>query len=120
MKIARYLHTAILVSDIAAAENFYGDILGLEKVDRSLKYPGVWYQIGEFQLHLIEDKRMKSELQNTTKWGRNPHVALGVDDLQAIQERIQINNLSLQMSASGRSAFFVQDPDGNVVEISQI
>ncbi|EAM49881.1 conserved hypothetical protein [Crocosphaera watsonii WH 8501] len=46
MTIIQCLHTAILVSDLEKAEHFYGDILGLEKVDRPLKYPGVWYQIG--------------------------------------------------------------------------
>jgi glyoxylase I family protein len=39
MKITQYLHTAILVSDLSKAENFYGQVLGLTRVDRVLKYP---------------------------------------------------------------------------------
>ena len=53
MQISQCLHTAILVSDLAKAEHFYSNIIGLSKVDRTLKYPGIWYQIDQYQLHLM-------------------------------------------------------------------
>ncbi|HEY9300821.1 MAG TPA: VOC family protein, partial [Phormidium sp.] len=53
MQITQCLHAAILVSDLERAEQFYGNVLGLSKVDRVLKFPGAWYQVGEFQIHLI-------------------------------------------------------------------
>ncbi|MFO5491417.1 MAG: glyoxalase, partial [Cuspidothrix sp.] len=42
MQILESLHTAILISDLERSEHFYGQILGLQKVERPLKYPGVW------------------------------------------------------------------------------
>ncbi|MFW6359339.1 MAG: VOC family protein [Chroococcales cyanobacterium] len=119
MLITQCLHTAILVSDVANAEHFYSQVLGLPKIDRILKYPGIWYQIGDYQLHLIEDKSLSNSLQNPEKWGRNPHIAFAVSNLEKAKQQLEANGYSFQMSASGRAALFTQDPDGNVIEISQ-
>jgi len=119
MQITRCLHTAILVSNLNQAEHFYSKILGLEKIDRILKYPGVWYQIGDYQIHLIVDENLTRMLPNTQKWGRNPHFAIAVDNLGEATARLQSSGYPIQMSASGRAALFTQDPDGNIIEISQ-
>ncbi|MBW4648581.1 MAG: VOC family protein [Kastovskya adunca ATA6-11-RM4] len=119
MEITQCLHTAILVSDLERSENFYGNVLGLEKIDRSLKYPGTWYQISQFQLHLILHPGLAVERHNE-KWGRNPHFALGVTNLDAAKEKLLANNCPVQMSASGRAALFTQDPDSNIVELTQV
>lgn len=114
------LHTAILVSNLERSRQFYSEILGLQPVDRVLKYPGLWYQIGPYQLHLIVDEQAPSGLHNPEKWGRNRHVALGVADVDAAAQYLEQQGYPVQRSASGRSALFVQDPDGNVVELSQV
>jgi catechol 2,3-dioxygenase-like lactoylglutathione lyase family enzyme len=119
MQITHCLHAAVLVSDLEKAEHFYSNILGLSKVDRSLKYPGAWYQVGEFQIHLIADSSIQPKLQNPEKWGRNPHVALSVADLEAAKIQLSAHGCEMQMSASGRAALFTQDPDGNIIELSQ-
>jgi len=120
MQITQCLHTAILISNLEDAEHFYGNILGLSKVERSLKYPGVWYQIGEVQLHLIVDTSLSTHRQNPEKWGRNPHVAFSVANLEDTKTKLLANNCPIQMSASGRAALFTQDPDGNIIELSQV
>lgn len=120
MKISQYLHTAILVSDLSKAEHFYGEILGLSKVERSLKYQGIWYQLGSYQIHLIVEDNFKNQLFNNNKIGRNPHLALGVDDLELAQKRLESYGYSISLSASGRKALFTQDPDGNIIEIQEI
>ena len=120
MQIIQCLHTAILVSDIAQAEHFYSNVLGLSKVDRSLKYPGAWYQIGEFQIHLIVAPSVPSAPQNPEKWGRNPHIALAITDLNAAKNQLIAHNCPIQMSASGRTALFTQDPDNNIIELTQL
>ena len=119
MQITHCLHAAVLVSDLEKAEHFYSNILGLSKVDRSLKYPGAWYQVGEFQIHLIADSSIQPKLQNPEKWGRNPHVALSVADLEAAKIQLSAHGCEMQMSASGRAALFTQDPNGNIIELSQ-
>ena len=120
MKIESYLHTAILVSDLERSQHFYGTILGLEKIDRVLKYPGVWYQLGAVQIHLIVHPGLSQSLKNSEKWGRNPHLAVAVADLDIAKAHLTTQGCELQLSASGRSALFTQDPDGNIIEITQI
>ena len=120
MTIIKCLHTAILVSDFEKAEQFYGNILGLEKVDRPLKYPGVWYQVGDYQIHLMVHSEFNFNLSNQEKWGRNHHFALGTDNLSEIIARLQSRGHPVQMSQSGRAACFTRDFDGNVIEINQL
>jgi catechol 2,3-dioxygenase-like lactoylglutathione lyase family enzyme len=120
MQLSHYLHTAILVTNLDRAMHFYGTVLGLEKVDRPLKYPGVWYQLGDIQVHLMVDETLSLSLQNPEKWGRNPHLALAVTDLESAKAHLIEQGCPIQLSASGRAALFTQDPDGNVIELSQV
>jgi catechol 2,3-dioxygenase-like lactoylglutathione lyase family enzyme len=118
MQITHCLHTAILVSDLAKAEHFYGTVLGLSKVERRLKFPGAWYEINGYQIHLMVGD--VPALSNPEKWGRNRHLAFAVTNLNTAKEQLQQYDCPVQMSASGRPALFTQDPDGNVIELSQI
>ncbi|MDJ0592731.1 MAG: VOC family protein [Pleurocapsa sp. MO_226.B13] len=120
MNITHCLHTAILVSDLAKAADFYGNTLGLSDcANRTAKFPGTWYQIGNHQIHLIVHQDYVSELYNREKWGRNPHLALTVDNLELAKTTLQDRGYPIQLSASGRAALFTQDPDGNIIELSQ-
>jgi catechol 2,3-dioxygenase-like lactoylglutathione lyase family enzyme len=120
MEITHYLHTALLVSDLERAEQFYGAVLGLEKVDRILKYPGAWYQVGEIQVHLIVHESFSHPVPNPEKWGRNPHLALAVTNLEAAKAHLSQHGCPIQFSTSGRAALFTQDPDGNVIELTEV
>lgn len=119
MQIIQSLHTAILVTDLERSEHFYGTVLGLSKIVRSLKYPGTWYQVGDYQIHLIVASSVPTDNQNE-KWGRNPHIAFSVADLNIAQQELLNLNYPIQFSASGRAALFTQDPDGNIIELSQV
>lgn len=122
MKIVQALHVAIAVTDLDRAATFYGEVLGLPLADRPLQFPGLWYQVGDFQIHLIQcpgNERSPITPQfDAQRWGRNPHVALAVPDVAAIVNRLEAAGHTVQRSASGRSAIFVRDPDGNVLEFS--
>ncbi|MGQ9836575.1 MAG: VOC family protein [Cyanobacteriota bacterium] len=117
--IYHHLHTALWVTDLARAEHFYGAVLGIPKVERlPFDFPGAWYQVGDSQIHLIVTEKPVNRGQHAEKWGRNPHLALGVDDLEMLKTRLVEAGYEVQMSPSGRAALFVQDPDGNVIELS--
>lgn len=119
MKVTRCLHTAILVSDLSKAEKFYSHILGLPKSEkRSLNFPGLWYQLEEHQIHLIVKTDYTHQIVNE-KWGRNPHLALMVDNLESAKEKLLAAGCPIQMSASGRAALFTLDPDQNIIELVQ-
>jgi glyoxylase I family protein len=121
VKIESFLHVAIVVKDVEISAKFYEGILGFEKVDRSLKYGGIWYQIGDIQIHLIEDPlRESGSSEFTDRDRRSAHFALGIDDLAGFAKSLVDRGCSLKHSSSGRSAFFVKDPDGNTIEFSQL
>jgi glyoxylase I family protein len=121
IKILSCLHVAVMVSNLARSIEFYTHILGLTQVDRDLNYPGIWYQIGDVQIHLIEDINYQSNSDiDLTKSTRNPHIALGIGDLTAAKEQLLAANCVVKMSNSGRAALFTQDPDGNIIELTLI
>lgn len=127
MQLTQFLHAAIVVSDLEKSEQFYGTVLGLQKIaasgtrsrDRALKFPGAWYEIGSFQIHLIADSAQSSELQNEQKWGRNRHLAFSVASLEDAKQQLITHNCEFQLSASGRAALFVRDPDSNIIELGE-
>jgi glyoxylase I family protein len=118
MQIQQFLHIALNVTDLAKAEHFYGAILGMEKADRPLDFPGTWYQIGPYQLHLIVAPENQPS-PNYDRWGRNRHLAFAVADVAAVKARLAAMGQSFQVSGSGRSAVFVRDPDDNVIELGE-
>lgn len=120
IQITKPLHTALLVSDLDKAAHFYGTVLGLSRCDRQLKYPGIWYQLGDYQLHLIQDEATPNGIHNAEKLGRNRHVAFAVADIHRAKDHLNAQGYTVQASASGRPALFTHDPDGNVVELTQI
>jgi glyoxylase I family protein len=121
IKILSCLHVAVMVSNLARSIEFYTHTLGLTQVDRDLKYPGVWYQIGDVQIHLIEDINHQSNSDiDLTKSTRNPHIALGVSNIEVTKEQLLAANCVVKMSNSGRAALFTQDPDGNIIELTLI
>ena len=118
MQITQCLHVAILVTDLNRAEHFYGEVLQIPKIERSRNFPGSWYQVGEYQLHLIVASQLPNQSENE-KWGRNPHIAFCVSDLDAAKNQLLNYNCPIQPSASGRRALFTKDPDGNIIELSE-
>lgn len=119
MKITQSIHAAILISNLEKSEHFYSNVLGLSKIDRVLKFPGIWYQVGNFQIHLILAAKIIPDAVDHDKLGRNRHLAFSVDNLEVAKQKLIAHNCQVQMSASGRSALFTQDPDGNIIELSE-
>jgi glyoxylase I family protein len=121
IQVTNCLHVAVMVSNLTRSIEFYSNILGLTKVDRDLNYPGIWYQLGDLQIHLIEDLDYQPNFAiDLIKSTRNPHIALGVRDLEVAKQQLLAANCVVKMSNSGRAALFTQDPDGNAIELTLI
>ena len=99
MNITKSLHTGILVTDLEKAVNFYENVLGLTRIDRPFQYDGVWYQVGDYQIHLIVDTNYQNYRPNPQKWGRNPHIAFAIDADRGTSE---LENLPTQASGFSR------------------
>ena len=54
MPLSDLHHVALKTKDLAASEEFYVEVLGMEKVDRpEFDFPGAWLQMGETMFHLM-------------------------------------------------------------------
>jgi glyoxylase I family protein len=120
LSITHFLHATLLVTHLETAQHFYEAVLGLKPVERSLSFAGVWYQIEAVQIHLVVTDAVVGDRVDSQRLGRNRHIALAVTDLDVIQQRLEALNHPFQHSTSGRSALFVADPDGNIIELSKV
>jgi glyoxylase I family protein len=111
-------HVSVLVSDTARALAFYHDLLGLPVVTRpGLGFPGAWLDLGQGQqVHLLELPGA-GQGGHDRHGGRDAHMALFVDDLDAMLQRLEQAGTACTKSRSGRRALFCRDPDGNAVEL---
>ena len=119
MNVLRIHHASVIVSDTERALRFYRDLLGL-RVDANrpdLGYPGAWLWIGVQQLHLLELPNPDPVDGRPAHGGRDRHLALTVDDLDALAQRLDAAGIGYTRSRSGRRALFFRDPDGNALEL---
>lgn len=119
MDSIQFLHAALVVTDLDRSAQFYGEILGLPLADRPLDFPGLWYQVGPFQIHLMTTAQVPPDRVNDQKWGRNRHLAFAVADLHPLRDRLAAAGYPMQPSSSGRPALFTTDPDGHIIELNQ-
>src|SRR5512139_109909 len=111
----RLHHVSLIVADSTPAAYFYEEVLGLQRVARpDLGFPGIWYSLGEgLQLHLLELPNPDPAAGRPEHGGRDRHVALLGEDLDAMAARLEKAAIAYTRSRSGRAAIFCRDPDGN-------
>jgi len=101
-----------------AAKHFYEALLGLAQIPKpegTRQNMGAWYQLGDLQLHLSVEDDVKNEVSDR-------HVCYQVVDIDVAS--LQFRNAGVEIIADGRpvrgqSRFFVRDPGGNLLEITQ-
>ena len=99
------------------ARRFYGDVLGLEEIQRPeglQRSGGVWFQAGGEELHLgTDDARLRP---------KRPHPGFRVGssaELDEVAERLTTNRYDVQWDdrIEGRRRFYTRDPFGNRLEL---
>jgi len=112
-------HATFLISDLAKSRAFYEGVLCL-KVDSKrpyMSFDGVWYDVAPSQqIHLMLLPNPESGLQRPAHGGRDRHVALCVQNLTSLIERLDEAGIAYTVSQSGRRALFCRDPDQNALE----
>lgn len=117
-KISGIQHASFLIADLNSAVDFYHGVLGMTLVpDRpDLGYPGVWLQIQQQQIHLLQLPNPDPVEGRPQHGGRDRHVAFGISDLDSLVARLKTAGIAYTLSRSGRRALFCRDPDGNALE----
>jgi catechol 2,3-dioxygenase-like lactoylglutathione lyase family enzyme len=113
--VQRLHHVNVAVDDLAAAQAFYGEHLGLPLAERpDFGFPGLWFDLGQGQLHLVELEHAEP--------GVFDHFALEVDDLDSTAAALEKAGFAVDrvphLAGAGHQGF-VRDPAGNVVELNQ-
>jgi catechol 2,3-dioxygenase-like lactoylglutathione lyase family enzyme len=119
--IDAFHHVAIVVNNAAAARSFYGELLGLEELERpadvGARFAGAWYRIGALELHVFEQPDYRPP---TAQIG--PHLALHTPNFDDTIERLRTRGCSFAFGpgrgADGVARAILRDPTGNVVEIT--
>jgi catechol 2,3-dioxygenase-like lactoylglutathione lyase family enzyme len=106
------------VVDLEASERFYADVLGFPVVDRWPSREAIWVMAGD---------RTRIGLWRPQvgifggRGGLHVHFAMNIADadFDAAVERLELKGCTVEQTAfegAGRAAY-VDDPDGNVVEL---
>jgi len=112
-------HSSLLIGRLEDSLVFYRDILGMT-VDPSrpdLGYPGVWLNIGDQQIHLLQLHNPDPVENRPEHGGHDRHTAIMVKDFDTVKEVLIRAKINITMSRSGRQALFCRDPDGNTLEL---
>jgi glyoxylase I family protein len=122
IKINHLMHAGLIISDLEKSRAFYEGLLGLtpNPARPNFGFPGVWYDIGRNQVHLMVVPNPYTEVAHPEHGGRDNHVAFSVDDVEAVRAVLDEAGIVYSMSKSGRAALFCRDPDGNALEFSAV
>jgi catechol 2,3-dioxygenase-like lactoylglutathione lyase family enzyme len=125
---AGILEAAVYVDDLDAAEDFYGQLLGLEQIGRA-EGRHVFFRCGVSVLlcFIAEETERASggALPVPTHGARGPgHVCLaaGAEALDAWHDRLVAEGLAIEADfrwPNGARSVYVRDPAGNSVEFAE-
>ncbi|MBI3468175.1 MAG: VOC family protein [Planctomycetes bacterium] len=108
-------HCSIIVTDLARADHFYREVLGLKPIHkpRTFDFTVLWYQLGDQHVHLIPSSEADAVSPR--------HMALHVSDARATRRYFKRLGIACRETTPipGADRFFVSDPDGNLIECIQ-
>jgi len=112
-------HLGFQVADLQKSTKFYGEILGLERIEvpDNLKAIRAWFKIGDVnQIHLLAGRT-----QPVVNDRNGSHTALFVDDIAKAEAYLKQNNIEYhrQVRFDGVVQIFFSDPDGYVLEYNE-
>ncbi len=115
-------HASFIVADVKRSLEFYCDVLEIPLNPNRPNFPfdGAWLDLNQDQqLHLMQLPNPDSMEGRPVHGGRDRHVALVVDNLEALAAKLEAAGIPFSRSKSGRAAFFCRDPDGNALEFAE-
>ena len=107
-------HTTYNVKDKDAALKWYQEVLGLKQIPKMVNSENLyWLQLPSgAMVHIIENPDAPSAPSH--------HAAFQVDDIEAARAALRakgVETTEIQTRNDGQRAFYLQDPDGNRIEI---
>ena len=113
------------VGDLERAVEFYGGLLGMRQVVRwGVRRPAVWLELGDHQVLGLwpPSSGGPAVALHGSRGGTHVHFAffVGPGSLPEWQQRLEAAGLTVEgpVEFQHGSSLFVDDPDGNVVELA--
>ena len=116
-------HDALLVRDLAASANFYGEILGLKEISNGGLGEHIrWFELNDkVQIHLIQSDEPVVKVKGV-------HMAINTKNLSDFRKYLTEKGVdyenwpgekkSTNMRPDGVNQIYLQDPDGYWIEIN--
>ena len=101
-----------------AAKEFYGTVLGMRELPKpagTRQNVGAWYELGGVQLHLSVEENVTNALSDR-------HVCCVVADVAIAERHLRDSGVAIISDArpiAGVNRFYVRDPGGNLIEITE-
>ena len=115
-------HIAVIVTDLQRAKAFYGELLGLRELSRPpFDFEGVWYALGDRQLHLIVHPPARALRGTTEIDSRDGHFAVRMADYDATLAHLRSRGVHVRESRHNITPWaqiYITDPDGNIIELN--
>ncbi len=116
--ITGHNHLGLQVADIQKSAKFYGETLGLERIEvpDNLKAIRAWFKIGVNQIHLLAGRT-----QPVVNDKNGTHIALSVVSMTDAEAFLKAQSIPYhrQVRFDGVVQIFFQDPDGYVLELNE-
>jgi len=113
-----HVNVTVPASAEAAAKKFYGTVLGLRELPKpagTRQNQGAWYELGGVQLHLSVE-------ENVANAASDRHVCYVVANLATAEHHLRdsgVGIISDPRPIPGVNRFYVRDPGGNLIEITE-
>jgi catechol 2,3-dioxygenase-like lactoylglutathione lyase family enzyme len=130
MQLRAILESALYVTDLDAAETFYRDILGLERI-ASVESRHVFFRCGQGVLLLFNAETTKEPPVPDAKLPVPPHGTVGqghlcfaatADEIERWKAHLTAQGIAIEADflwpSGGRSIYF-RDPSGNSLEFAE-
>lgn len=116
-------HVSLLVTNLKESLYFYEGILGFKQNKKrpQFDFPGVWYDIGNTQLHLIVNNKGTARRNTTEIDSRDGHFAIRVEDMEKLLKTLDTHGVPYINKPKNKTDWhqvFVSDPDGNLIEFN--
>ena len=124
MKPFAILETSLYVNDLAAAERFYGDLLGLPFVSRQ-EGRHCFFQCGSGMLLIFDARQSNDKEGDLPPHGTSGpgHLAFAVEEkeIDHWQKHLVSNGIEIERQVSwpqGGDSLYFRDPAGNSIELT--
>jgi catechol 2,3-dioxygenase-like lactoylglutathione lyase family enzyme len=100
------------------ARHFYGVVLNMDEkpVPETIKHLGlIWFRAGDDEIHVFREEQLNHKAVGQ-------HLCLHVDDIEWYRSQFTKHGVDIEetIGVTNRPRFFVNDPFGNKIEITQV